>query len=57
MAITSRGIERAAEELPPIAAPINIHEGQVTNRAVAKTFDMPYNHEEKHVTWTRQIEL
>ena len=48
MAITSRDIERAAEELPPIAAAINIREGQVTNRAVANTFDMPYKSLERN---------
>ncbi len=37
------GIERAARELPEIASAVNIHQGHVTNRAVAETFDMPYN--------------
>ena len=54
MAITSRDIERAAEELPPIAAAINIREGQVTNRAVAKTFDMPYKSLERNTYHWRE---
>jgi alanine dehydrogenase len=40
--IAGRGIERAARELPPIAAAVNIHQNEVTNRAVAETFGMPY---------------
>jgi len=39
--IADLGIERAAAELRPIARAINMHKGQVTNRAVAETFDMP----------------
>ena len=41
--IANLGLVRAAEELPPIARAINTYEGEVTNRAVAETFDMPYN--------------
>ncbi len=41
--IADRGISNAAKELPPIARAINIYEGEVTNRAVAETFDLPYN--------------
>ena len=41
--IANRGIEQAAAELPPIASAINIHHGEVTNRAVAETFGMAYN--------------
>ena len=39
------GIEQAARQLAPIAAAINIHSGNVTNRAVAETFDMEYKSE------------
>jgi len=41
--IANLGLTRAAEESPPIARAINTYEGEVTNRAVAETFDMPYN--------------
>jgi alanine dehydrogenase len=39
--IARMGIERAAASLPPIARAINIMAGEVTNRAVAETFQMP----------------
>ena len=41
--IANRGSEQAAADLPPIASAINIHHGEVTNRAVAETFGMAYN--------------
>jgi alanine dehydrogenase len=41
--IANRGLVAAAETLPPVARAINLHEGEVTNRAVAETFGMPYN--------------
>lgn len=31
------------EALPPVARAINLYRGEVTNRAVAETFQMPYN--------------
>jgi alanine dehydrogenase len=40
--IANRGSEAAARELPPIASAVNIHAGEVTNKAVAETFGMPY---------------
>jgi alanine dehydrogenase len=40
--IANRGIERAAQELKPIARAVNIMNHEVTNRAVAETFGMPY---------------
>lgn len=40
--IASDGIETAAMQSLPIAAAVNIHRGQVTNRAVAETFDRPF---------------
>ena len=43
LAIANRGIERAAEELPPVARSINIQAGEVTNEAVARTFGLPYS--------------
>jgi len=42
MQIARHGIETAARESASIASAVNIHGGQVTNRAVAETFDMPY---------------
>jgi alanine dehydrogenase len=42
MEIAARGIDRAARELPPVAAAVNVHRGQITNRAVADSFDVPY---------------
>ncbi len=42
MQIAKHGIQAAARESPPIASAVNIHDGQVTNRAVAETFGMPY---------------
>ena len=41
--IVRHGLLAAAETCPPIARAINTYEGEVTNRAVAETFDMPYN--------------
>ena len=41
--IADRGLMPAAEALPPIARAINLWEGEITNRAVAETFEMPYN--------------
>ena len=40
--IANRSIETAARELPPVAAAVNIYKGQITNRAVAESFDMPF---------------
>ena len=40
--IAELGLESAAEKLPPIARAVNMHDGQVTNRAVADTFGMDY---------------
>lgn len=40
--IAKRGIDDAARELAPIASAINIRDGQITNQAVADTFNMPY---------------
>lgn len=40
--IAERGIEQAANELPPVARAINLHSGDVTNQAVAQTFGMEY---------------
>jgi len=42
MRIAEHGIEAAAKRYPPIASAVNIHKGQITNQAVANTFDMPY---------------
>jgi len=41
--IAERGLDRAAQELPPVARAINMHAGEVTNRAVAETFGLPYS--------------
>ena len=41
--IAQRGIDRAAAELPPVAKAINLHAGEVTNQAVADTFDLDYS--------------
>lgn len=40
--IASQGIEQAARHVAPIASAINIHQGDITNRAVAKTFGLQY---------------
>jgi len=40
--ISGLGLERAAKDLPSIASAVNIHQGEVTNQAVAETFGMPY---------------
>jgi alanine dehydrogenase len=42
MELARRGVEQAARDLLPIAAAVNIHEGHITNQAVAETFEMPY---------------
>ncbi len=41
--IANRDLLPAAEALPPVARAINVYQGEVTNRAVAETFEMPYN--------------
>ena len=38
--LADRGLPAAAETSKPIASAINIHNGKVTNRAVAETFDL-----------------
>jgi alanine dehydrogenase len=41
--IAQRGIETAARDLRPMARAINLHEGEVTNKAVADTFGLQYS--------------
>jgi len=41
--ILPRQKEPADEALPPIARAINVFDGEVTSRAVAETFTVPYN--------------
>jgi len=40
--IANHGIAQAAREFRSVASAVNIFEGEVTNRAVAETFDIPY---------------
>jgi alanine dehydrogenase len=40
--IAERGVEGAARELKPVARAINTIAGEVTNRAVAETFGLPF---------------
>ncbi|MEX0818851.1 MAG: alanine dehydrogenase [Pirellulaceae bacterium] len=42
MQLAKRGVNDAARDLPPLAHAINIRGGDVTNQAVAETFEMPY---------------
>lgn len=41
LAIANNGLEAAAARQPGLADAVNIHKGQVTNRAVAETFNLP----------------
>ncbi|MEX0937961.1 MAG: alanine dehydrogenase [Pirellulales bacterium] len=41
--IAEAGIEQAARQWAPVARAINLYQGEVTNRAVAATFDMEYS--------------
>lgn len=41
--IAQRGIDAAARDLKPVARAINMYAGEVTNKAVAETFGLPYN--------------
>jgi len=41
--IANGGVVQAAKTIRPIGRAINVHGGEVTNRAVAETFQMPYN--------------
>lgn len=41
--IAESGVEAAAKKRPPVARAINMHAGEVTNRAVAETFELPYS--------------
>ena len=40
--IAEMGLEKAAEMLPPVARAVNVYRGSATNRAVAETFDLPF---------------
>lgn len=40
--IAANGLHPAAQASPSIAAAVNIDQGNLTNRAVAETFDLPY---------------
>ena len=41
--IANATLETAAEQLPPVARAVNVYRGEVTNRAVAETFDLAYS--------------
>jgi len=41
--IADLGIQQAAERYRPIATAINTYKGEITNRAVAETFDLPHS--------------
>ncbi len=41
--IANLGLLPAAEALRPVATAINVYEGEITNKPVAETFDMPYS--------------
>jgi alanine dehydrogenase len=41
--IAKRGIDAAASALKPLARAVNVMAGEVTNRAVAETFGLPYH--------------
>jgi alanine dehydrogenase len=41
--IANRGVFAAAKALPPVARAINVCEGEITNHAVAETFNMSYS--------------
>jgi alanine dehydrogenase len=41
--IAQRGIDAAARDLRPVARAINLAGGEVTNKAVAETFDLTYS--------------
>lgn len=43
LVIADRGIETAARELPSVASAVNMHQGKVTNRAVADTFGLNFD--------------
>jgi alanine dehydrogenase len=40
--IANHGLELAARELRPVAAAVNIYQNEITNRAVADSFGLPY---------------
>lgn len=41
--IAKRGILDAVAALPPLAPAVNVYEGEITYRAVAETFGLPFN--------------
>ncbi|MCE9546507.1 MAG: alanine dehydrogenase [Planctomycetia bacterium] len=43
MILAARGMPQAAATSAPIASAVNIYNGQITNRAVAETFNLPYS--------------
>jgi alanine dehydrogenase len=42
MRIAAHGIEAAVKDSASIASAVNIHRGDITNRAVAESFGLPY---------------
>ncbi|MEX0793192.1 MAG: alanine dehydrogenase, partial [Pirellulaceae bacterium] len=40
--LANQGVVAAVKSSPELATAVNIHEGQVTNQAVAETFDLPF---------------
>ncbi|MDP7204613.1 MAG: alanine dehydrogenase, partial [Pirellulaceae bacterium] len=40
--IANRGVLPAARQLKPILSAINVHDGRITNQAVADSFEMSY---------------
>jgi alanine dehydrogenase len=40
--IADKGIERSISESKPLRESLNVHQGRVTNEAVAHTFKLPY---------------
>ena len=41
--IATDGLQQLCRADPGFAHAVNMHEGKVTNQAVAQTFDMPYS--------------
>ena len=39
--LANKGLERAVKENPALAEGVNVRKGEVTNPAVAETFDLP----------------
>lgn len=49
--LAMEGIEKSIESSPAIATGLNVYQGEIVNRAVAETFNLPYNNRFEKFYW------